>query len=84
MSANTPTHQAQTLFSPYGQARFEAPATDVAALLARTYQLVPVGSEADHVDGKAGRNGACAPLGREQFQRISIVAARPGWAYALK
>jgi Streptomyces sporulation and cell division protein, SsgA len=38
------------LSSPFGQARFEAPAADVAAFLARTYQLVPEGSETDHVD----------------------------------
>lgn len=38
------------LSSPFGQALFEAPAADVAAFLARTYQLVPEGSEADHVD----------------------------------
>jgi Streptomyces sporulation and cell division protein, SsgA len=38
------------LSSPYGQALLEASAADVAAFLARTYQLVPAGSEADHVD----------------------------------
>jgi Streptomyces sporulation and cell division protein, SsgA len=38
------------LSSPYGQARFEAPAADVAAFLARAYQLVPEGCETDHVD----------------------------------
>jgi hypothetical protein len=38
------------LSSPFGQALFHAPAAEVTAFLARTYQLVPEGSEAGHVD----------------------------------
>jgi Streptomyces sporulation and cell division protein, SsgA len=36
--------------SPFGDATFEAPAADVAAFLARTWQLVPAGGEPGHVD----------------------------------
>jgi hypothetical protein len=38
------------LSSPLGQAHFEAPVKEVADFLYRTYQIVPVGREADHVD----------------------------------
>jgi hypothetical protein len=38
------------LSSPFGQAHFEAAADEVADFLARTYQAVPAGAEASHVD----------------------------------
>ena len=38
------------IFSPYGQARFEAPVWDVAEFLSRTYLIVPEGAESDHID----------------------------------
>ncbi|HEX6449747.1 MAG TPA: SsgA family sporulation/cell division regulator [Trebonia sp.] len=38
------------LSSPFGQAHFEAPLQEVADFLRRTYQVVPVGNETDHVD----------------------------------
>jgi hypothetical protein len=38
------------LSSPSGDALFEAPAADVAAFLARTYDLVPQGAEPGHAD----------------------------------
>ena len=38
------------LSSPFGQAHFEAPLQEIADFLRRTYQVVPVGSETDHVD----------------------------------
>jgi hypothetical protein len=36
--------------SPFGHAQFEAPAPAIAAFLRRTYQIVPEGQEADHID----------------------------------
>jgi Streptomyces sporulation and cell division protein, SsgA len=38
------------LSSPFGQAHFEAPLQEIADFLRRTHQVVPVGSETDHVD----------------------------------
>ncbi len=38
------------LSSPFGQAHFETATDDVADFLARTYEAVPAGSEASHVD----------------------------------
>jgi hypothetical protein len=38
------------LSSPFGQAHFEAPLQEIADFLRRTYQIVPVGQETDHVD----------------------------------
>jgi Streptomyces sporulation and cell division protein, SsgA len=38
------------LSSPFGQAHFEAPLQEIADFLRRTYQVVPVGSETDHMD----------------------------------
>lgn len=38
------------LDAPDGQARFLMPRQEVAAFLARTYKLVPRGSESDHLD----------------------------------
>lgn len=42
------------LSSPYGQARFEAPAREVSEFLRRTYTLVPASREAEHLDIEAG------------------------------
>jgi Streptomyces sporulation and cell division protein, SsgA len=41
------------LSSPFGQAHFEAPVKDVADFLRKTYQIVAVGQESDHVDVEA-------------------------------
>jgi sporulation and cell division protein SsgA len=38
------------LSSPEGQAHFEAPADEIAKFLQRTYEIVPAGSEMEHVD----------------------------------
>ena len=38
------------LTSPYGQARFEAPAGEVTEFLRRAYQIVPDGQESGHID----------------------------------
>jgi hypothetical protein len=38
------------LSSPFGQARFEAPAEAMAAFLQRTYQIVPAGQESRYID----------------------------------
>jgi hypothetical protein len=38
------------LSSPFGQAHFEAPAREVSDFLKRTYAVVPVGEETNHVD----------------------------------
>ncbi len=38
------------LSSPFGQARFEAPARAVSAFLRRTYQVVPAGKESGYID----------------------------------
>lgn len=38
------------LSSPYGEARFEAPAREVSEFLRRTYKLVPASREAEHID----------------------------------
>ncbi len=45
------------LSSPFGQAHFEAPITEVSAFLQRTYQVVPEGHESDHVDVEAELSG---------------------------
>lgn len=42
------------LSSPYGMARFEAPTREVSDFLRRTYKLVPVSREAEHLDIDAG------------------------------
>ena len=39
-----------SLSSPSGQALFEAPLGDVVSFLTRTYELVPTGTEGDHLD----------------------------------
>ena len=44
------------LTSPYGQARFETPAREVADFLRRAYQIVPDGQESDHIDLDAELN----------------------------
>jgi len=41
------------LSSPFGQAHFEAPLSDVADFLERTYSAVPAGEEGNHVDIEA-------------------------------
>ena len=41
------------LFSPSGQAHFEAPVKEISDYLRRTYQIVPTGGESDHVDVEA-------------------------------
>ena len=38
------------LSSPFGQARFEAPAEAMSAFLQRTYHIVPAGQESRHID----------------------------------
>ncbi|HEY1702834.1 MAG TPA: SsgA family sporulation/cell division regulator [Trebonia sp.] len=38
------------LSSPFGQAHFEAPATDLGEFLHRTYQVVPIGRESEYID----------------------------------
>jgi hypothetical protein len=38
------------LSSPFGQARFEAPAEAMSAFLQRTYQIVPAGQESRYID----------------------------------
>jgi Streptomyces sporulation and cell division protein, SsgA len=38
------------LSSPFGQAHFEAPLQEIGDFLRQTYQVVPVGSETDHMD----------------------------------
>jgi Streptomyces sporulation and cell division protein, SsgA len=38
------------LSSPFGQAHFEAPLEEIADFLRRTYQVIPVGRETDHID----------------------------------
>jgi hypothetical protein len=38
------------LSSPFGQARFEAPAEAMGAFLQRTYQIVPAGQESRYID----------------------------------
>ena len=42
------------LSSPFGQAQFEAPIRQVRDFLRRTYDAVPEGQEADHMDVEAG------------------------------
>jgi hypothetical protein len=44
------------LSSPHGQALFEAPVAAVTDFLQRTYQVVPAGSEAGHMDIEADLN----------------------------
>lgn len=44
------------LCSPHGQALFEAPLAGVTGFLQRTYQIVPAGCEAGHVDIEAELN----------------------------
>jgi hypothetical protein len=41
------------LFSPFGQAHFEASATKISDFLRRTYQIVPAGDESRHIDVEA-------------------------------
>ena len=41
------------LSSPFGQSHFEAPVQDISEFLRKTYQIVPVGHETDHVDVEA-------------------------------
>jgi len=38
------------LSSPFGEAHFEAPLTEIAEFLQSTYAIVPVGSESDFID----------------------------------
>jgi hypothetical protein len=38
------------LSSPFGRARFEAPAREVTDFLDRAFKMIPAGSESDHVD----------------------------------
>jgi len=38
------------LSSPFGEARFEAPLSDTAEFLKRTYGIIPTGSESDFID----------------------------------
>ncbi|WP_017590943.1 SsgA family sporulation/cell division regulator [Nocardiopsis potens] len=38
------------LSSPFGQAQFDAPVAPLAEFLHRTYEIVPAGEEADHID----------------------------------
>ena len=45
-----------SMTSPFGHARFEAPAPAIAAFLRRTYQIVPAGRESDFVDVDAELN----------------------------
>jgi len=42
-----------SLSSPFGHARFEAPLSELADFLHRTYELVPAGHEGDFVDMSA-------------------------------
>lgn len=44
------------LSSPSGQARFEVPAKDMADFLRRTYEVVPPGAEAAHLDVETALN----------------------------
>lgn len=41
------------LSSPFGQAHFEAPVKEISEFLSKTYEIVPVGQESDHVDVEA-------------------------------
>jgi hypothetical protein len=38
------------LSSPFGQAHFEAPLKEIADFLRRTYEVIPVGCETNHMD----------------------------------
>jgi sporulation and cell division protein SsgA len=44
------------LSSPFGQAHFEAPATEISDFLRRTYEIVPAGEESGHLDVEAELN----------------------------
>lgn len=44
------------LTSPFGQARFEAPVTEISDFLRRTYQIVPAGTEGRRVNIDAALN----------------------------
>jgi sporulation and cell division protein SsgA len=44
------------LSSPFGQAHFEAPASEISDFLRRTYQTVPAGEEGRHIDVEAELN----------------------------
>ena len=44
------------LSSPFGKARFEASAREIADFLHRTYQIVPAGQESEHIDVEAELN----------------------------
>ncbi|WP_046469275.1 SsgA family sporulation/cell division regulator [Allosalinactinospora lopnorensis] len=39
-----------SLSSPFGKAQFDAPVSPLAEFLHKTYEIVPAGQEADHVD----------------------------------
>ena len=45
------------LTAPYGRARFETPAREVAGFLRRAYQIVPDGQESGHIDLDAELSG---------------------------
>ena len=51
------------LTSPFGQALFEVRASDIAEFLARTYLLVPAGTEASRIDIDAELTSLCGPDG---------------------
>ena len=42
------------LSSPFGQAHFEASARRISDFLRRTYQIIPIGEESEHIDFEAG------------------------------
>jgi hypothetical protein len=44
------------LSSPFGQARFEAPAEEISHFLDRTYRIVPASRESEHIDVEAELN----------------------------
>jgi hypothetical protein len=42
------------LCSPFGQAHFEASASRISDFLHRTYQIIPIGEESEHIDFESG------------------------------
>jgi hypothetical protein len=42
------------LCSPFGRAHFEASASRISDFLRRTYQIIPIGDESEHIDLEAG------------------------------
>jgi hypothetical protein len=42
------------LCSPFGQAHFEASASGISDFLRRTYRIIPIGAESEHIDFEAG------------------------------